>query len=107
MPELSDLPSSKTSPMRFIAIIDGAASGLIDTACICPTSSSCGTLTLRKAIKAIQARIIGTARVRIIRAATDLLIVGTGGGSGASIGASVVGALMLTSGSSRSTGSRR
>ena len=45
--------------------------------------------------------------VRIIRAATDLWTVGTGGGSGASIGASVVGALMRTSRSRRSADSRR
>jgi hypothetical protein len=32
--------SWNTSPTRFIAIIDGAESGVIDTACILPTSSS-------------------------------------------------------------------
>ena len=53
--------------MRFIAIIDGAASGLIDTAWVRPTTSSCGTVTLSTAISAIQARMIGTAKVRIIR----------------------------------------
>ena len=35
--ELSESNSSKTWPMRFIAIIDGASSGLIDTARIWPT----------------------------------------------------------------------
>lgn len=52
--------------MCFIEIIDGAASGLIDTACICPTVSSCGTVTLRTAMVTNHPRMIGTAKVRII-----------------------------------------
>ncbi|BBY83681.1 hypothetical protein MPUL_48390 [Mycolicibacterium pulveris] len=69
--ELSDWNSSKTVPMRFIAITDGASEGLIDTERICPTTSSCGTVAFRTAIRTIQAMMIGTARRRIQVAMAD------------------------------------
>ena len=65
--ELSESPSSNSSPTFFIEIIDGASSGLIDTACISPTVSSCGTVTLTTTMSAIQPSRIGTANARIIR----------------------------------------
>lgn len=67
MAELFESNSPKTRPTRFIAIIEGADSGVIDTDRILPTSSSWGTTTLRTAMIAIQPRMIGTASVRMIR----------------------------------------
>ncbi len=60
MAELSESPSSNSWPTFFIEIIDGASFGLIDTARIWPTVSSCGTITLRTAMIAIQPRMIGS-----------------------------------------------
>ena len=65
MAELSDSNSSKTSPTRFIAITDGASSGLIDTDRIWPTTSSCGTATFSSATTAIQPMMIGIDNRRI------------------------------------------
>ena len=85
--ELLDLYSLNTSPTRLVAITDCASSGLIDTDRIFPTTSSCGTTTLSKAISAIQPRMIGTANVRMNRgilaraaclATRDLVRVGVG-----------------------------
>ncbi len=65
MAELSESNSWKSLPMRIIAATDGASLGDIDTACILPTSSSCGTDTFSTTISAIQPRMIGTASRRI------------------------------------------
>src|SRR5258708_28463897 len=65
MTALSDLNSWKSVPTRFIAITDGASSGLIDTDRIWPTTWSCGTVMFRMATTAIQPRMIGTANRRI------------------------------------------
>ena len=94
MAELSELYSWNTSPTRFIAIIDGAESGLIETARICPTVSSCGTTTFKTAMIPIQMRMIGTASTRIIRGMNGLAECLAGGK--ASVGASLVGVLMRT-----------
>ena len=59
--------SSNTAPTFFVAIIAGASLGLIDTARILPTSSSCGTTIFSATISAIQARMIGTASTRSVR----------------------------------------
>src|SRR6476661_1823239 len=81
--------------MRFIEIIDGAWSGVIETERSLPTSSSCGTITFSTAMTAIQPRMIGTANVRIIRGTKGRAAWRAGGS--ASVGASVVGALMRAS----------
>jgi hypothetical protein len=65
MAELSASNSSKTLPTRIVAITDGASLGDIETACISPTTSSCGTVTLSATMRAIQPRMIGIANRRI------------------------------------------
>ena len=65
MAELSDSNSSKTWPVRIIAITDGASLGLIDTDRIWPTTSSCGTVRFSRATTAIQPTMIGIDNRRI------------------------------------------
>ena len=65
MAELSESNSSKSLPMRIIAATDGASLGDIETACILPTTSSCGTDTFSTAMSAIQPTMMGTANRRI------------------------------------------
>ena len=66
------------SPTRFIAITDGASSGLIDTERIWPTTSSCGTTMLRTPMIAIQPRMMGIASRRIHFANPVGCVVSTG-----------------------------
>ncbi len=103
--ELSESNSWKSLPICFIAIIDGACCGAIDTECICPTVSSCGTMTLRMAMTTTQPTISGTDSRRIhlaIPAPCRALSTGI-----TAVGASFMGALMRTSPSRRSVRSRR
>ncbi len=100
MAELFDLNSSNTLPTRFIAIIDGALSGLIDTDRSFPTSSSWGTIAFSTTMIAIQPRMIGTASTRMVRGMKVLF--GTFTAGMASVGGSLrEGLLMPTSPGSR------
>jgi hypothetical protein len=58
--------------MRIIAATAGASLGDIETACILPTSSSCGTDTFSTAMSVIQPMMMGTASRRIHLAMPDL-----------------------------------
>ncbi|CAM5705994.1 hypothetical protein MAUB1S_11603 [Mycolicibacterium aubagnense] len=67
MAELSESNSLKSEPTCFIAIIDGASCGDIETERILPTSSRDGTIVLTRTTMPTQARITGIARVRMSR----------------------------------------
>jgi hypothetical protein len=86
MAELSDLYSSKTSPVRIAAITDGASLGLIDTDRIWPTTSSCGTVRFIRTTSATQPTMIGIASRRIHFAKT-LLRVCSAAAAGSIVGA--------------------
>ena len=97
MAELSESNSSKSLPMRIIAATDGASLGDIETACILPTTSSCGTDTFSTAMSATQPTMMGTANRRIHRAIPLLR------GCSARMTGSIVGALTRPSSAHRTS----
>lgn len=68
MAALSESDSLKTLPIRFIACIDGASSGVIDTEWSCPTFSSEGTARVTRTVIASHPKMMGIENRRMVRA---------------------------------------